>query len=291
MPHASHPSDHMPTKEVTMRRHTTARIVIYALTLQAALSLVSSATYLAGYWGEWDRVLAAYPAKQRWLWFVALLWSLAAFASGAALVRRRAWGRTLYVSAGSAAVIAYFVLQPWMLALSAVPMIALTSAILLSRLGADYLAGTPCATATPATRTRLAIAVLAASTIMFTVSYLGTVLRLGWMAELLYRPGLFLAGSLIGLAVAATAMPDGKKGWAFGVGLMVPVVIMAGIVLGYLPYASPLVRFLGAGYREYAIDSKMINTMQMLFGILALVLLRKSGGKRDMKPLTWPDQH
>lgn len=274
-----------------MRRHTTVRIAIYALTLQAALSLVSMATFLIGYWGEWGHVFAAYPVKQRWLWLVALLWSLAAFVSGTALLRRLTWGRTLYASSAVLTVISYFVLQPWVLALSAVPMVALTGAILFSRLGTGYLAGGPDAHASHTRRTRLAIVVLALSAIVFTVSYLGVVFRLGWMAFLLYRPGAVLIGALIGLAAAAMAMPKVKRAWAFGMGLMVPVVIMAGTVLGYLPYASPLVHLLGPGYREYAIDLKMINTMQVLFGVLALFQLRKSGATPTKAPLTWPDQH
>ncbi|NMV40740.1 hypothetical protein [Ralstonia insidiosa] len=280
-----------------MRRHTTVRIAIYALTLSAALSLVSIATYLIGYRGEWEQVFAAYPAKQRWLWAVALLWSLAALVAGAALLRRRAWGRTLYVSAAVVAVVAYFMLQPWVLALSAVPVLAVTSAILLSRLGTRYLTDAPAVSAMPPKRTFFAIAILAVSAIVFTISYQGVTLRLGWMLTVFHRPGVSFLGALLGLVIGAGLMPKDKRAWAFGMGLMVSVVIMAATVLGYLPYASPLVRLLGPGYREYVIDLKVINTMQVLFGLLAVWMLRKGQvvepkqpkPPEPTKPLSWPD--
>ncbi|KHK55791.1 hypothetical protein PI87_12295 [Ralstonia sp. A12] len=277
-----------------MRRHTTVRIAIYALTLSAALSLVSIATYLIGYQGEWGEVFAAYSARQRWLWLVALLWSLAALVSGAALLRRLAWGRTLYVSAAVVAVIAYFVLQPWILALSAVPVLALTSAILLSRFGTSYLTDASDVSATPTKRTLFAMAVLAVSAIVFTISYQGITLRLGWMLTVFHRPGVSFLGGLLGLVVGAGLMPKDKRAWAFGIGLMVSVVIMAATVLGYLPYASPFVRLLGPGYREYAIDLKVINTMQVLFGLLGVWMLRKDQAiepkqPKPPKPLSWPD--
>ncbi|MGM3277385.1 hypothetical protein [Ralstonia sp. 24A2] len=277
-----------------MQRHTTVRIAIYALTLSAALSLVSIATYLIGYWGEWEQVFAAYPAKQRWLWAVALLWSLATLVAGAALLRRLAWGRTLYVSAAVVALIAYFVLQPWVLALSAVPVLALTSAILLSRLGTHYLMDAPDGFAMPPKRTLLAIAILAVSAIVFTISYQGVTLRLGWMLTVFHRPGVSFLGALLGLVVGAILMPKGKRAWAFGIGLMVSVVVMAATVLGYLPYASPLARLLGPGYREYVIDLKLINTMQVLFGLLGVCMLNKDRGiepkqPKPPKPLSWPD--
>ncbi|CAJ0822265.1 hypothetical protein [Ralstonia flaminis] len=280
-----------------MRRHTTVLIAIYALTLSAALSLVSIATYLIGYQGEWGEVFAAYPVRQRWLWLVALLWSLAALVSGAALLRRRAWGRTLYVSAAAVAVIAYFVLQPWVLALSAVPVLAGTSAILLSRLGTRYLTDVPDVSAVSPKRTLLAIAILAVSAIVFTISYQGVTLRLGWMLVVFHRPGASFLAALLGLVVGAILMPKGKRAWAFGMGLMVSVVIMAAAALGYLPYASPFVRLLGPGYREYVIDLKMINTMQVLFGLLGVWMLRNNRviepkqpkPPEPPEPLSWPD--
>lgn len=277
-----------------MQRHTSVRIAIYALTLSAALSLVSIATYLIGYQGEWGQVFAAYPVRQRCLWLVALLWALAALVSGGALLCRRAWGRTLYVSAAVVTVIAYFVLQPWVLALSAVPVLALTSALLLSRLGTGYLMDAPDGFAMPPKRTLLAIAILTVSAIVFTISYQGVTLRLGWMLVVFHRPGVSFLGALLGLVVGAILMPKGKRAWAFGMGLMVSVVIMAATVLGYLPYASPLVRLLGPGYREYVIDLKVINTMQVLFGLLGVWMLRKDQviepkQPKPPKPLSWPD--
>ncbi|MDB0571801.1 hypothetical protein LBW59_13610 [Ralstonia solanacearum] len=272
-----------------MRRHTTVRIAIYALTLQAALSLVSVSTYLVGYWGEWGQVFAAYPTRQRWLWLASLLWSVAAFASGAALLRRRAWGRMLYASAAVVVVIAYFVLLPWPLALSAVPMLALTGGILLSRLGSRYLEDMPVASAVPGKRIVFANICLVLPAIVFTISFQSIVLRLGWMAEL-PRPSICLLVSFFSLVLAAFASPKGTRAWRFGVGLAVPVVVIGATLLGYLPYAPSFVQSLGPGYREYFIDEGG-NLFLILFGILAVVVLRKSRVKPARQPLTWPDQY
>ena len=273
-----------------MRRHTTVRIAIYALTLQAAFSLVSVASFLVGYWGEWGQVFAAYPTKQRWLWVIAILWSVAALVSGAGLLRRLAWGRTLYVSAATVAALAYFVLQPWPLALSAVPMFALTGAILFSRLGTRYLNDVSAVPLVRNKRTILAIAVLVASSIVFAISYHAVLFRIGWPTGL-HRAGVWFLASLVCLVVGAFVLPKGTRAWGFGLGLMVSVVIVSATVLGYLPYAPPIVRFLGAGYREYLLDIKQINSFQAVLSILALAMLRWNGVEHARRSQTWPDQH
>lgn len=273
-----------------MRRHTTVRIAICALTLQAAFSLVSVASFLVGYWGEWGQVFAAYPTKQRWLWLIAILWSVTALVSGAALLRRLAWGRTLYVSAATVAGLTYFVLQPWPLALSAVPMFMLTGAILFSRLGARYLNDVSSAPVVRNKRTILATAVLVVSSLVFAVSYHAVLFRIGW-ATGLHRGGVWFLASLVGLVAGAFVLPKGTRAWGFGLGLMVTVVIVCATVLGYLPYAPPIVRFLGAGYREYLLDIKQINSFQAVLSILALVMLRWNGVEHARRSHTWPDQH
>ncbi|WP_247391601.1 hypothetical protein [Ralstonia pseudosolanacearum] len=277
-------------QQAAMRRHTTVRIAIYALTLQAAFSLVSVTSFLVGYWGEWGQVFAAYPTKQRWLWLIAILWSVAALVSGAGLLRRLAWGRTLYVSAATVAGFTYFVLQPWPLALSAVPMFMLTGAILFSRLGARYLNDVSAAPVVRNKRTILASAVLVVSSLVFAVSYHAVLFRIGW-ATGLHRAGVWFLASLVGLVVGAFVLPKGARAWGFGLGLMVSVVIVSATVLGYLPYTPPIVRFLGAGYREYLLDIKQINSFQAVLSILALVMLRWNGVEHARRSHTWPDQH
>jgi hypothetical protein len=276
-----------------MRRYTTVRIAIFAMILQSALSLASFATFVHAYWRAWTLLGSAYPATQRWLWLAALLWSLVSLICGIALARGRAWGRALYACAAFITLAVYFLMSPWTLALSALPVAALTIGVLYSRAGTHYLVNHAASSSTASGwRARLAIVCLALSSALLYVTDIYMITHAGWMEHLFpdSRPLYFLIISSVLLTVAAFFANKGSRMWSSGIALMVFVVVTVATLLGYVPYAPALARYLGPAYRSYPLRWGGVIFSLFIVGVVALTMLQTTRVTRGQRvPLTMPD--
>ena len=275
-----------------MRRYTTVRIAIFSMILQSALSLVSFASFVRAYRHASASLYAAYPVAQRWLWLIALLWSLVTLISGLALLRGRGWGRVSYACAACLALLAYFIVAPWPLALCAVPVAAATTAVLFSRAGTHYLRDDAARhNAASGWRARFATLCFVLSSTLLYLTHLTMCTTAGWIVRVL--PGCpawtTLIASAVLIAVGALLSQKGSRVWRSGVALMVFVVVDAFALLGYLPYAPALARYLGPAYRPYDMLWGVAIALTSIIGALALTMLQMSRVPRPRAPLTMPD--
>lgn len=275
-----------------MRRYTSVRIAIYSMILQSLVSLGSFATYVHAYWPKWALLDSTYPIAQRSLWLTALLWSAVSLVCGVAMLRGRAWGRMSYACGAILSLTVFFSVSPWALALSAVPIVALTIGVLYSRRGTQFLTDAAVHSATPNARARGAAICFALSIVLLYMTYVSMFTQTGWMHRRFpdNSPLDFMEVSCVLLVAGTWASARGMRMWQCGVALMVFVVVTSSAFLGYLPYAPVLAHYLGPAYRSYALPWSLVNFSLIIVGAVATVMLRLNRPARPSKePLVMPD--
>ena len=235
------------------QRHTTVRIVIGVVLLQAGFSIFHALTWLLRGDIDLHAVLQAYPRAHVALWLAAIAWSLVAGVAMLALRRGVAAGRWIYVGGACLWMLAMFALAPWQLALSGTVLPVMASGILLLPAARRY-ASDAAATPPDATRRgRLSRVLWALACAWYYAVFFVQLTNTGWLADVSSRVRALLVLAAVLLPVVCVACTrKGQRIWHLGVSLVVSGSAGFLALLGYAPYSRDNV--LGADHASYTVS-------------------------------------
>jgi uncharacterized membrane protein SirB2 len=272
-------------KEFMQQRHTSVRIAIYVLILQSVSSILALISYRSIGWRELNNL---YTSSERAAWLVAALCSLIQIVAGLLMMRRKRWGRALYMTTAIVAIAFYFAVSPGALALSAVPACVAMLAVLCGRRGSRYFAEQP-ADQRIGARDVFSVACLIGAAALLYRAYVASFVGGGVDVFFQYKvPSLLdFPVSAVLLAAGLVLSPRESRRWRAGIALGVSAAAMANALIGYLPYWQPLANLPGAPAHVFSI--LWSGALMMVFFVIGIADQFIRGSRPPRATLNLPD--
>lgn len=272
------------------KRHTTIRVIAYAMMLQSVYSLQVFA-YVGFLWSRsWSTVKATLSWQLMMCDAVWLVSTVGCLAASIALCYRRAWGRALYVSMVFANIMLTMMLPFRLVALISLPLTGLIVVLLYSNGSCDFLEGRHM----PPRRTvrdSIRICALGVSCLFhfFAMSFAAS--RTGWLSLLMPhgRPMSLLFAAMITLFIGVALSPKGHRAWNCGMALMIFSLSMAHQLLVYVTTSTPLVKYMPSPFRFTPFPWSVMVAYTGLVALAATALLQWTRPPHRRPRLEMPD--